>query len=122
MQGGARWRPATDGRDLQKTTGGDCWFCREALGIMGSWPGLDVEEKAVLLGVLSPWLARVFVPTRWCCGYLMRAVSGRGRLAQPEGRLLSVFLELDLDVVETASGAVLDSHEGLPVPTAQVQI
>ncbi len=50
-------------------------FC-DALGIMGSWPGLDVEERAVLMGVLSPWLARVFVPTRWCCGYLMRAVSG----------------------------------------------
>ena len=32
-------------------------FC-EALGTMGSWPGLDVEERAVLLGVLSPWLAR----------------------------------------------------------------
>ena len=49
-------------------------FC-EALGMIGSWSGLDVEERAVLLGVLSPWLARVFVPTRWCCGYLMREVS-----------------------------------------------
>ena len=27
------------------------------------------------MGVLSPWLARVFVPTRWCCGYLMREIS-----------------------------------------------
>ena len=49
-------------------------FC-EALGMMGSWPGLDVEERAVLMGVFSPWLARVFVPTRWCCGYLLREIS-----------------------------------------------
>ena len=49
-------------------------FC-EALGFMGSWPGLDVEERAVLMGTLSPWLARAFVPTRWCCGYLMREIA-----------------------------------------------
>lgn len=49
-------------------------FC-EALRAISSWPGLDVEERAVLMGVLSPWLARVFVPTRWCCGYLMREIS-----------------------------------------------
>ena len=47
---------------------------------------------------------------------------GRGRLAQPEGGLLSVFHELDLDVVETACGAMLDGHEGLPVPAAQVEV
>lgn len=50
-------------------------FC-EALRAIASWPGLDVEERAVLMGVLSPWLARVFVPTRWCCGYLIGEVSG----------------------------------------------
>ena len=47
---------------------------------------------------------------------------GRGRLAQPEGGLLSVFHELDLDVVEAACGAMLDGHEGLPVPAAQVEV
>ena len=47
---------------------------------------------------------------------------GRGRLAQPEGGLLSVFHELDPDVVETACGAMLDGHESLPVPAAQVEI
>ena len=49
-------------------------FC-EALGAVGSWRGLDVEERSVLLGVLSPWLARVFVPTRRCSAYLMREIS-----------------------------------------------
>lgn len=49
-------------------------FC-EALAGIGSWAGLDVEERAVMMGVLSPWLARAFVPTRWCCGHVMRAVS-----------------------------------------------
>ena len=47
---------------------------------------------------------------------------GCGRLAQPEGGLLSVIHEFDLDVVETASGAMLDGHEGLPIPAAQVEI
>lgn len=49
-------------------------FCK-ALAVIGSWQGLDVEERAVLMGMFSPWLARVFVPTRWCCGSLMREVS-----------------------------------------------
>lgn len=49
-------------------------FC-EALRAIASWPGLDVEERAVLMGVLSPWLARMFVPTRWCSGYLMSEIS-----------------------------------------------
>ena len=60
-------------------------FC-DALGIIGAWPGLDVEERAVLMGVLSPWLARVFVPTRWCCGYLMRAVSAAPAQWEREAR------------------------------------
>ena len=60
-------------------------FC-EALALIGSWPGLDVEERAVLMGVLSPWLARVFVPTRWCCGYLMREVSWAPRVWEREAR------------------------------------
>ena len=65
----ARWQGLAEG-DRR----GLLVFC-DALGIMGSWPGLDVEERAVLMALLSPWLARAFVPTRWCCGYLMRAVS-----------------------------------------------
>ena len=47
--------------------------------------------------------------------------AGGGWRSRKEG-LLSVFLELDLDVVETACGAMLDGHEGLPVATAQVEV
>ena len=53
-------------------------------------------------------------------GFGLRRPPAWGRLAQPEGGLLSVFPELDLDVVETGSGAMLDGREGLPVAAAQV--
>ena len=47
----------------------------KALSRVGCWPGLDVEERAVLMGVLAPLLGRAFVPTRWCSLYLMREVA-----------------------------------------------
>ena len=43
-------------------------------------------------------------------------------LAQPQGGPLAVIGEFDLDVVEAGGGAMLDGHEDLPVPAAQVQI
>ena len=47
----------------------------KALSVVGCWVGLDVEERAVLMGVMAPWLGRVFVPTRWCSLYLMRELA-----------------------------------------------
>lgn len=78
-----RWQALAEGEQR-----GLLVFCG-ALAVMGSWGGLDVEERAVLMGVLSPWLARVFVPTRWCSAYLIgeiaRAPAGWERDAQEGG-------------------------------------
>ena len=41
---------------------------------------------------------------------------------QPQGGSLALVGELDLDVVEAGSGAVLDGHDDLPVAAAQVEI
>lgn len=75
-----RWRRLAEG-DRR----GLLVFC-EALAAVGSWGGLDVEERAVMMGVLSPWLARAFVPTRWCCGHVMRAVSRAPAIWEREAR------------------------------------
>ena len=85
-------------------------FC-EALAAVGSWAGLDVEERAVLIGVLSPWLARVFVPTRRCCGYVMREVSRAPALWEREARRGGdEWVALVLEAVE---GCAADGHDVL---------
>ena len=43
----------------------------KALSVVGCWVGLDAEERAVMMGVMAPWLGRAFVATRWCSLYLM---------------------------------------------------
>lgn len=100
-----RWRRLAEG-DRR----GLLVFC-EALAAVGSWAGLDVEERAVLMGVLSPWLARVFVPTRWCCGYVMRDVSRSPALWEREAQTGGEeWVALVLEAVE---GCASDGHNVL---------
>jgi hypothetical protein len=85
-------------------------FC-EALAAIGSCAGQDVEERAVLMGMLSPWLARAFVPTRWCCGYVMRDVSRAPALWEREARTGGdEWVALVMEAVEASAA---DGHNVL---------
>ena len=58
----------------------------DALSRVGSWRGLDAEERAVLMAVLAPRLGRLLVPTRWCSLYLMGEVAWAPALWEERAR------------------------------------
>ena len=74
------WRSLSEGGER-----GLLVFAR-ALSLIRGWPGLDVEERAVVMGVMAPWLGRAFVPTRRCSVYLMRELAWAPALWESSAR------------------------------------